>query len=69
MNQTEKTVLVGAGLVALAILGGSTILALQVRKSLRDLDLWKDSGIPAVANDVHNVTSGVGNLIQSWTRA
>jgi len=65
MNDTQKTVLAGATLIALAILGGSWILADQLSK----IDLWKDSGIPAVANDVHQVTSGVGTLIQSWTRA
>ncbi|THF88455.1 hypothetical protein E7T09_04420 [Deinococcus sp. KSM4-11] len=75
MNKTEKAILVSAGIVGLAVIAGSFVIAEKLSRSLDEKDFWKGSNIPAVANDVHNVTNGVSQgiaavntAITSWTR-
>lgn len=76
MNKTERTILVSAGIVGLAVVLGSIIIADRLSRSLDEKDFWAGSNIPQVAGDVHNVTTGIsqgaqaiGGLIGSWTRA
>ncbi|OWL95021.1 hypothetical protein CBQ26_13280 [Deinococcus indicus] len=69
MNKTEQTVLIGSGLVALAILAGSVIIAEKLSRSLEDKNFWAGSNIPQVAGDVHAVTGSLNQLVTSWTRA
>lgn len=76
MNKDQKTTLLSAGILALAILAGSAIIAERVSRSLDEKNLWAGSNIPQVASDVHNVTSGVSQavtgltqIVDAWTRA
>ncbi|MFC3834732.1 MULTISPECIES: hypothetical protein [Deinococcus] len=75
MNKTERTILVSAGIVGLAVILGSVIIADKLSRSLDEKDFWAGSNIPQVAGDVHNVTSGVSQgiaavnqVISGWTR-
>lgn len=72
MNQTEKTILLSAGLVALSVLAGSWIIGHKVSSSLDNKNLWEGSGVNTVANDIHQVTGPLGQIGQAigqWTRA
>lgn len=72
MNEQQKTVLMGAGIIALAVIAGSFIIADKLSRSLEEKNLWAGSNIPDVAQDVHNVTGGLSQIITNiggWTRA
>lgn len=69
MNKTEQTVLIGSGLVALAILAGSVIIAERLSRSLDEKNFWAGSNIPEVAGDVRQVTQPISQIIGTWTRA
>lgn len=72
MNEQQQTVLIGAGIIALAVLAGSVIIADKLSRSLDEKNFWEGSNIPAVAQDVHTVTGGISQIVGSiggWTRA
>lgn len=72
MNETQQTVLIGSAMIAAAVLAGSYIIAHKLSTSLDEKNFWEGSNIPAVAQDVHNVTDGLSQFvggIQKWTRA
>ncbi|MVN89360.1 hypothetical protein GO986_21735 [Deinococcus sp. HMF7620] len=69
MNKTVQTVLLGSGLVALAILAGSVIIAQKLSRSLDEKNFWAGSNIPEVASDVRGVTQPIAAVLNRWTRA
>ncbi|WP_157445287.1 hypothetical protein [Deinococcus actinosclerus] len=69
MNKTEQTVLIGSGLVALAILAGSVIIAERLSRSLDEKNFWAGSNIPEVFQDVQEITNPLSKIAESWTRA
>ncbi len=72
MNDTEKIILLGGGMIALSIILSSYIIADRVSKSLDEKNFWEGSDIPQVASDVHAVTEPLGQLgqlLSDWTRA
>ena len=69
MNKTEQTVIVGAGIVALAVVLGSVIIAERLSKALDDKNFWAGREIPGLIGDVRNITTPISTAVTGWTRA
>ena len=72
MKCEEKAILMGSGLIALAILASGVIISNRLARSLDEKNFWEGSGVPAISRDVQSLTQPLARIsdnLAQWTRA